>query len=104
MEDMVEFNKTNQGHCEVLATDGIHDTQTWRFQNRKRISQICKTIKQRMFTGCSLLNVRTERNFRFKQRRERRHAKRTFVAFFLFLLGREEQTEYRDSTGRRLKE
>ena len=26
MENMVEFNKTNQGHCEALATDGIHET------------------------------------------------------------------------------
>ena len=26
MEDMVEFNKTNQGHCEALTTDGIHGT------------------------------------------------------------------------------
>ena len=26
MEDMVEFNKKNQGHCEALTTDGIHGT------------------------------------------------------------------------------
>ena len=26
MKDMVEFNKTNPGHCEALATDGIHET------------------------------------------------------------------------------
>ena len=56
-----------------------------------------------MFTGCLLLNVRTEKDSGCKQRRERRHAKRTFVAFFLFLLERGEQTEFRDSTGRRLK-